>query len=113
MRRFDSADGYYRHQKCGETRVGRRASMSRSGADENALPDAVLLRLWEAAQPEIDNRLRLIERCIVAWRAGTMDQDSWRSAGRAAHQLAGSLGVLEHRGATELARQLNQVFSME
>jgi CheY-like chemotaxis protein len=87
--------------------------MSRTGGHESALPESDLQRLWEAARPEIDRRLGVIERCASAWRAGTMDQAAWRAAARAAHQLAGSLGVLEQREALELARRLNHVFDQD
>jgi CheY-like chemotaxis protein len=72
--------------------------------------EAGLQRLRETARPEIEQLLAVIESCDVVWQTGPMPDDQWQTAQRAAHRLAGSLGVLGFEEAGEVALRLNRLF---
>jgi CheY-like chemotaxis protein len=75
--------------------------------------EADLQRLWETSRPEIEQRLAVIESCVAAWQTDPVPDDEWQTAERAAHRLAGALGILGFEGAGNAARRLNRLLGSQ
>ena len=68
-------------------------------------------RLWVRFLPEIQDRVAVIQSAVDALAAGSISGEQAQAAASAAHKLAGVLGTFNlHRG-TEVARELEQIFS--
>jgi len=65
--------------------------------------------LWQTSQPELERRLATIESALANWATTRADPAEMRACQRQAHQLAGSLGMLGFKRATDLARKLNEL----
>jgi HPt (histidine-containing phosphotransfer) domain-containing protein len=72
---------------------------------------AALDRLWARFQPEIRERIEVIESAVQSIAANSLTAGQKEAAASAAHKLAGVLGTFSlHRG-TDLARELELQFT--
>jgi HPt (histidine-containing phosphotransfer) domain-containing protein len=80
---------------------------------ESAQPDlaAALNRLWERFLPEMRRRATTLETAASALAQGSLSPALRQEAASAAHKLAGVLGTFKIEHGTELARQLEILFS--
>lgn len=62
--------------------------------------------VWERQQERVDCRIELAERAVAALAEGRLDDDLRAEAERAAHMLAGSLGMFGFIDASDAAREL-------
>jgi HPt (histidine-containing phosphotransfer) domain-containing protein len=62
--------------------------------------------VWERQQERVDCRIELAERAVAALTEGRLEHDLRADAGRAAHMLAGSLGMFGFIDASDAAREL-------
>jgi len=67
--------------------------------------------LWEKFLPEIEQRVAVLEGAAAALEAGAMQPAQLEDAHSAAHKLAGTLGTFGLTRGTELARELELMFS--
>jgi len=65
-----------------------------------------LRSVWEHQHDRVHERIDLIERAIAALANDDLDPSLKREAGRAAHMLAGSLGMFGFVSAADAARSL-------
>jgi HPt (histidine-containing phosphotransfer) domain-containing protein len=74
---------------------------------------AALDRLWIKFQPEMEQRIAVLEAAAQALTTNSLSEQQRETAHAAAHKLAGSLGTFGlHRG-TELARQTELLLAQE
>jgi chemotaxis protein histidine kinase CheA len=66
----------------------------------------VLRTVWVQQQGRVRDRLRLIERAIQSIAHGPLDEELRCAAERAAHMLAGSLGMFGFTDASHAAHRL-------
>jgi HPt (histidine-containing phosphotransfer) domain-containing protein len=64
--------------------------------------------IWQRNQPQVLERLTLLDRAAAAALAQTLSFELRDEATSAAHRLAGSLGMFGFPEGTRLARQLEQ-----
>jgi HPt (histidine-containing phosphotransfer) domain-containing protein len=62
--------------------------------------------VWERQQERVDCRIELVERAVAALAENRLDDNLRADAGRAAHMLAGSLGMFGFIDASDAAREL-------
>jgi HPt (histidine-containing phosphotransfer) domain-containing protein len=67
--------------------------------------------LWAKFLPENEERVATLEAASAASARGSLSEDEREAAGSAAHKLAGVLGTFGLTRGTELARELEQMFS--
>jgi diguanylate cyclase (GGDEF)-like protein len=79
-------------------RSGRRAAADR--------PGATLQVVWDRHRDEVLDQVSVIERAQAALSAGQLDEPLRLQAKRAAHMLAGSVGMFGFMRASALAREL-------
>ena len=65
-----------------------------------------LRSVWAHQHDRVHDRIDLIERSLAALAGGCLDADLRREAERAAHMLAGSLGMFGFIGASDAAHKL-------
>ena len=73
----------------------------------------VLDAMWTKFLPDIRDRVSVLERATQAAAEGTLDGDLREAAKSAAHKLAGTLGTFGLSRGTDLARELELVFSSD
>ncbi len=66
----------------------------------------VLRSVWEHQRGRVNDRIAVIERAIAALADDALDADLRRDAERAAHMLAGSVGMFGFVDASDAARSL-------
>jgi chemotaxis protein histidine kinase CheA len=76
------------------------------GHENDALTASALQSIWEHQQDRVSVRIDLIERAIGALANDNLDADLRREAERAAHMLAGSVGMFGFMQASEAAHRL-------
>jgi chemotaxis protein histidine kinase CheA len=83
------------------------------GADALALAWTVdaLRSVWERQRDRVDERIRAIERAVAALAEDRLDAGLRRDAERAAHMLAGSVGMFGFVGAAGAAHSLELEFA--
>jgi HPt (histidine-containing phosphotransfer) domain-containing protein len=79
---------------------------------QNALA-AALDRLWIQYQPQMQQRIDLLDLSAQAFAAGELSIDQQESASSAAHKLAGVLGTFGLTRGTILARELEILYSRQ
>ncbi len=72
-----------------------------------------LAALWDRHQPEIAERVAVLERACASLRAGKLSEEERISAASAAHKLAGVLGTFGRTRGTELSRSMESWLSSE
>ncbi len=65
-----------------------------------------LSSVWERQRGRVHERIALIERATAALASGEQDPELARDAQRAAHMLAGSLGMFGFSDASQAAREI-------
>ena len=69
---------------------------------------AMLAKLWQRNQPQILDRLALLDQVALAAASNTLVPEQKAEAMSVAHKLAGTLGTFGFPQATDLARALEQ-----
>ncbi len=88
-----------------ETSAG--ATPTKELSEENAAWTVEALRsVWERQQDRVGERICVIEQAVTALADDRLDTDLRREAERAAHMLAGSVGMFGFIGASDAAREL-------
>ena len=67
--------------------------------------------LWERFLPDIEQRVSQVQGAAAALGAGGLTPEQQEDAHSAAHKLAGTLGTFGLARGTELARELEQIYS--
>ncbi|MGD0731578.1 MAG: Hpt domain-containing protein [Terracidiphilus sp.] len=80
--------------------------------EQTALNDA-LDRMWTQFLPKMEERVTLLESAAAAFAAGRLSAEQRQAASAAAHKLAGVLGSFGLARGTELARELEVLYSAE
>jgi HPt (histidine-containing phosphotransfer) domain-containing protein len=62
--------------------------------------------VWERQHERVNGRIELVERAVAALAEDRLDDNLRADAGRAAHMLAGSLGMFGFVDASDAAREL-------
>ncbi|HTL87800.1 MAG TPA: response regulator [Leptolyngbya sp.] len=68
-------------------------------------------QLWNQYRGLMEERLTVLQQAVQALDAETLSEDLQQAAERAAHKLAGVLGMFDRDEGTQIARQLEQLFS--
>jgi len=68
-------------------------------------------RMWLKFRPQMDERLTTLEAAATALAANALSPNQSADAAAAAHKLAGVLGTFGLARGTDLARQLERLFS--
>ena len=71
---------------------------------------AALAAIWQRNQPQVQERLALLERAAAA---DPLPRALQQEAAATAHKLAGTLGMFGFAQGTDLARELEQQFELE
>jgi HPt (histidine-containing phosphotransfer) domain-containing protein len=74
--------------------------------EEAAWTVEALRSVWERQRGRINDRVAVIERAVTALADDRLDTDLRTDAQRAAHMLAGSLGMFGFVGASDAAHEL-------
>ena len=81
-------------------------------AQQTAL-NAALDRMWTQFLPQMRERVEILEHAAQAFASGTLSTEDQTAAASAAHKLAGSLGSFGLTRGTELARELEVIYSRD
>jgi HPt (histidine-containing phosphotransfer) domain-containing protein len=81
--------------------------------DSQSALAAALDRLWTQFLPQMQARVELLEGIAQAFSAGKLTEEQNQAAQAAAHKLAGVLGTFGLSRGTELARELEVIYSRE
>ncbi|HWB33146.1 MAG TPA: Hpt domain-containing protein [Acidobacteriaceae bacterium] len=73
----------------------------------------LLVKLWEKNRPIVEQRLEMLERASAAAASGGLNEELRREGARAAHNLAGSLGMYGYEDGTRIAREIDALLSNE
>jgi HPt (histidine-containing phosphotransfer) domain-containing protein len=88
-------------------RAAAYATSTTGHGDETGAWTADALRsVWKHQQNRVDERIGVIERAIAALASDSLDADLRRDAERAAHMLAGSVGMFGFLDASDAAHIL-------
>lgn len=82
-------------------------------ADAQSALSAALDRMWLAHLPELQERVNILQASAQALAAGPLPANQQQAAESAAHKLAGVLGTFGLTRGTELARELEIMYSRE
>ena len=82
-------------------------------ADERTALTAALDRLWVQYLPLMQERVEVLEAAAKDLAAGPLSVDRQQAAQAAAHKLAGVLGTFGLTRGTELARELEIIYSRQ
>jgi HPt (histidine-containing phosphotransfer) domain-containing protein len=82
-------------------------------ANAQSALSAALDRLWVQYTPLIHERVELLEAAACDLAAGPLSADRRQEAQAAAHKLAGVLGTFGLARGTELARELEVIYSRQ
>jgi HPt (histidine-containing phosphotransfer) domain-containing protein len=95
-----------RTQQPGQASAAWGADPSQPAQTEAAWTADALRSVWERQQGRVHARIALIERAVTALAEGRLDTDLGADAERAAHMLAGSLGMFGYVDACGAAHEL-------
>jgi len=73
--------------------------------------DRALDQMWLKFRPQMEERVITLEAAANALAANALSSDESADAAAAAHKLAGVLGIFGLARGTDLARQLERLFS--
>lgn len=87
-----------------------------SPVSEPEVPDSepynqAVEQLWNQYRGLMEERLTVLQQAVQALRTETLTEDMQQAAERAAHKLAGVLGMFDRPEGTQIARQLEELFS--
>ncbi|MBW4520969.1 MAG: response regulator [Scytolyngbya sp. HA4215-MV1] len=69
--------------------------------------------LWDRYAGLMAQRLTVLQQMVAALQTGTLTEELQQEAGRAAHKLAGVLGMFDREAGSQLARQIEQLVQGE
>ena len=72
-----------------------------------------LARIWAKFQPEMEQRVALMDEAAQALAIGNLSEEQRESAYGAAHKLAGSLGLFGMTRGTEIARAMEHLLESQ
>ena len=75
--------------------------------------NAALDRMWAQFLPQMEERVAILETAAQAFAANQLSIQQHQAANAAAHKLAGVLGTFGLTRGTELARELEIMYSRE
>lgn len=81
-------------------------------SEQTALTQA-LDRMWTRFLPEMKQRVAVLETAAAAFAANSLTLPQQQAASAAAHKLAGVLGTFGLSRGTDLARELELLYSSE
>ena len=79
--------------------------------DKSAQIDDLLAGIWQRNIPVLLERLNTLDSAAAAAAAGTLSAEPLQQARDVSHKLAGILGTFGHHHATEVARQIEELFA--
>lgn len=79
-------------------------------ASQSSLADA-LDALWTRFLPEMEERVATLEAAALAFKGDNLSEEQRENAHAVAHKLAGVLGIFGLTEGTELARELETIYS--
>ncbi|MBW4444468.1 MAG: response regulator [Plectolyngbya sp. WJT66-NPBG17] len=87
-----------------------------SPASENEIPrcesyNQAVEQLWDQYRGLMEERLSVLQQAVGALNTETLTEELQQAAERAAHKLAGVLGMFDRSEGTQISRQLEQFFS--
>lgn len=82
-----------------------------NGNKQAAALSEALDMMWKKFLPDIQERVQVLQDAAHAAVAGGLTQEQRKGAQVAAHKLAGTLGTFGLKQGTELARELEQIYS--
>jgi HPt (histidine-containing phosphotransfer) domain-containing protein len=82
-------------------------------SDAQAAISAALDRMWVQFLPQMRERMDILACTAEAFAAGLLSADGQEAAYAAAHKLAGSLGTFGLARGTDLARELEIIYSRQ
>jgi len=85
-----------------------QVSESSTQAPPQSAPQKLVAALWQRNQPQVLDRLAVLDRAAAAAVAGTLTPALLGDAAGVAHKLAGSLGMFGFHEGTRIARELDQ-----
>jgi HPt (histidine-containing phosphotransfer) domain-containing protein len=71
----------------------------------------VLKAIWDEARPAVLGQVDLVEAAVTDALTGTLSDETRARAAREAHKLAGSVGTLGFRNASDNARELEHALN--
>ena len=74
---------------------------------------ALLRALWEKNRPIVEERLATLDRALAAAASGGLSGDLRKEAAKAAHNLAGALGMYGYEEGTRVAREIDALLSSD
>lgn len=83
---------------------------SDNGGNAAAISQAIEM-MWHKYLPDIRQRARVLAEAAQLASADKLDQQEREAAKSAAHKLAGTLGTFGLNRGTELARELEQIYT--
>ena len=86
-------------------------SSGQSGARAEAVLSQAIEQLWVRFLPDTRQRISILEAAAAALAANTLTPSQCQEAHDAAHKLAGALGTFNLPRGTDLARELELIFS--
>ncbi len=81
--------------------------------DPQTALSAALDRLWAQFLPQIEGRVELLAAAAHAFALGQLSAEQQQAAQAAAHKLAGALGTFGLARGTDLARELEIIYSRQ
>jgi HPt (histidine-containing phosphotransfer) domain-containing protein len=82
-------------------------------SDAQAVLSAALDRMWIQFQPQMQERVMILENAAQAFALDKLSLDQHQAAQAAAHKLAGVLGTFGLTRGTVLARELEILYSRQ
>jgi len=86
-------------------------SSAQSDAQADAALSQAIERLWVRFLPDTRQRISILEAAAAAVASNTLTPSQCQEAHDAAHKLAGALGTFNLPRGTNLARELELIFS--
>jgi len=80
-------------------------------SDAHSALSAALDRMWTQFLPQMQERVAILEAAAQAFAAGHFSSDQYQVAQAAAHKLAGSLGIFGLTRGTDVARELELLYT--
>lgn len=80
---------------------------------QQAAITAALERMWTQYLPQMQERVAVLERAADAFAKGSLSAEEKQAAAAAAHKLAGVLGSFGLTRGTDLARELEVIYSRD
>jgi len=107
----------YRLRRPNQEYSNHKEPISLGTATANPTPNQMLSldlwEIWQECRQSYVDRLTIIEQAITALKTGTLTKEFQHQAEREAHTLIGSLGSFGLSEASQISRQIQQIFKQE